>query len=327
MSDLFRWGILGTGGIARKFATGLAALPDAQLVAVGSRSQESADQFGDQFNIPRRHASYEALAADPEIDAIYISTPHPFHAENSLLCLENGKAVLCEKPFTINVGETDQVIEVARESGIFLMEAMWTRFLPAIVRLRDLLAEGAIGEPRWMQSDFGFRGAFKPEGRWLNLELGGGALLDVGIYPISFASMVFGAPSEIVSTAHIGETGVDEQSSYMFAYDGGQIALGSSAVRTETPQEAVICGTEGMIKIPYPWWNANELILMRSGAEPETIAPPREGNGYNYEAAEVARCVRAGELESPVMPLDETRAIMQVLDTLRGQWGLQYPGE
>jgi len=327
MADTIRWGILGTGWIASQFARGLSATPGAELIAVGSRTQASADKFAEQFNIPRRHATYEALAGDPDVDAIYISTPHPFHAENSMLCLEGGKAVLCEKPFAINTRETDVVIDLARRKGLFLMEAMWTRYLPAIVRLRELIAAGAIGEVRMITADFGFRTEFNPKGRLFDPALGGGALLDVGIYPISLAFMVLGAPATVTSTVHLGETGVDEQSAYLFGYDGGQIALLSSATRTATPQEAYIMGTEGTIKISTPWWNASAVILTRPGKEPEVISPPREGNGYNYEALEVARCLKSGKLESDLMPLDETRAIMRVMDTIRAQWNFKYPGE
>jgi predicted dehydrogenase len=327
MPEIIRWGILGAGGIARKFATGLAALPDAQLAAVGSRTGESADKFGDEFSIPRRHASYEALAADPDIDAIYIATPHPYHAENTHLCLDHGKAVLVEKPFALNAHQAQAMIAHAREKGLFLMEAMWTRFLPVIVRVRQLLAEGAIGDVRWLQADFGFRTSFNPKGRLFDPALGGGALLDVGIYPVSLAYMILGAPQGIVSQVEIGESGVDDQNAIVFSYAGGQLALLSSATRSDTPQEAVIVGTEGRIRIHSPWWNAAEITVQRADKSVETIAPPRVGNGYNYEAAEVANCLRAGKLESDVISLDESLTIIGTLDTIRTQWGLKYPGE
>jgi predicted dehydrogenase len=204
---------------------------------------------------------------------------------------------------------------------------MWTRYLPALVRTRELIAEGAIGEVRMLTADFGFRTNFNPKGRLFDPALGGGALLDVGIYPISLAFMLFGVPQEITSKAALGETGVDEQSAYLFGYSAGQIALLSSASRTETPQEAFILGTEGSIKLPSPWWNASQLILKCAGKAEEVIAPPRVGNGYNYEAEEVGRCLKAGKLESDTMTLDETRIIMQTMDTIRAQWNLKYPME
>jgi len=325
MAEKIRWGILGTGGIASKFADGLSVLTDAELAAVGSRTQEGADRFGEQYQIPRRHASYEALATDPDVDVIYIATPHTFHNENTRLCLEAGKAVLCEKPFAINAVEAAGMIELAREKGLFLMEAMWTRYLPVIMHVRRLIAEGAIGEVRMLTADFGFRTGFNPEGRLFNPDLGGGALLDVGIYPVSLAYALFGQPDTIKTLAGLGETGIDEQSAYLFGYESGQLALLSSAVRTNTPHEAIIAGTEGLIRIP-DWWHARQFTLTKNG-ETEVVELPFYGNGYNYEAAEVMRCLREGLLESETMPLDETLAIMGTMDAIREQWGLVYPKE
>jgi predicted dehydrogenase len=326
--DKIRWGILGTGNIATRFAEGLMALPDAELVAVGSRSQSSVDSFGYEFDVPHRHASYAALADDPDVDVVYVATPHPFHREHSILCLEGGKPVLCEKPFAINASEAEDVITLAREKGLFLMEAMWTRFLPLLVEVRELLAEGAIGEVRALFADFGFRTAFDPQSRLFDPHLGGGALLDVGVYPVSLASMVFGAaPSRINGMAHLGQTGVDEQSAVILGYDQGQLAILAAAVRTEMPQEAVLIGTEGQIRIHTPWWRPTTLTLSRAGQEDESLHLPYEGNGYNYEAAAVMDCLRAGRTESDVMGLDETLAIIQTLDRIRAQWGLRYPME
>lgn len=322
-----RWGILGVGNIARQFAEGLAQLPDAELLAVGSRTQANADAFGERYHVSRRYPSYDELAADGEIDAIYIATPHVLHAANSLLCLRSGKAVLCEKPFTINAAEAEAVIAEARERGLFLMEAMWTRFLPHIETLRGLLADEAIGEPRLLSASFGFRTSFDPHSRLFDPALGGGALLDVGVYPMALASMIFGAPREITGAATLGETGVDEQGVAVLSYDGGELAALSFAVRTETPHEAVLSGTEGRIKLEQPWWAPSSLTLSRSGAGDQVFAPAAIGNGYAHEAIEVQRCLREGRTESLVMPLDETLAIMRTMDRLRGQWGLRYPGE
>jgi len=326
MVDPINWGILGTGSIAKKFAAGLTALSDAKLVAVGSRKQETADAFADEFDVPNRHASYEALADDPDVDVIYVATPHTFHKASSILCLEAGKAVLCEKPFTINAAEAEELIGVARERGVFLMEAMWSRFLPTLCKARELLAEGAIGEPRMLAADFGFRAGVDPERRLFNPALGGGALLDVGVYCVSLASMVFGGPpARIASLATLGETGVDEQSAFILGHDNGELAVLYTAVRTQTGHEARIMGTEGHIHIPA-FWHATGLTLS-SGGEQKQIDAPFEGNGYNYEAAEVMECLRAGRRESDVMPLDETLSIMQTLDRIREQWGLKYPME
>ncbi|HAA75407.1 TPA: dehydrogenase [Candidatus Latescibacteria bacterium] len=326
MPDPFRWGILGCGNIAKKFATGLQSLDNATLAAVGSRSQENADRFADEFPADRRHASYEALAADPDVDAIYVATPHPFHLENSVLCLRNKKPVLCEKPFTINRAQAKELVAVSQDENVFLMEAMWSRFLPLLVRVRELIADGAIGEVRMLQADFGFRANVNPNGRLFNLDLGGGGLLDVGVYTVSLASMILGTPDDIMSTAEIGETGVDEQAAIIFKYDSGQMALLATGVRTRTPHEATILGTDGYIRLHSSWWNGSKGTLVR-GNDSEPLETPTVGNGYNYEAEEVARCVAEGLIESPAMPHDESIAVMGTLDTIRAQWGLKYPME
>jgi len=327
MHTKIRWGIIGTGNIAHQFATGLRSVPDAELVAVGSRTQASADAFGAEFDVARRHPTYEALAADPDVDAVYISTPHTFHKDNTLLCLRAGKAVLCEKPFAINAHDAAEMIDEARARGLFLMEAMWTRFFPLMAHLRAMLAEGVIGEPRLLTADFGFRMAFDPAHRIFNPALGGGALLDVGIYPLSLASMIFGQPVEISSSVTLGDTGVDEQSGCVLRYAGGELALLSSASRTETPQEAILNGTDGRITIHRRWWKPDRLTLSVHGGAETAIDLPYVGNGYNYEAVAVGECLRAGLLEHPIMPLDETLALMQTMDAIRAQWGLTYPME
>jgi predicted dehydrogenase len=327
MTERIRWGIIGTGRIAAHFADGLAVLPDAALVAVGSRAQESADAFGDRFDISRRHASYEALAEDPEVDVVYIATPHPFHQENSILCLRAGKAVLCEKPFAINAGQAQAVIDLAREEGLFLMEAMWTRFLPTMRKLRELLAAETIGPVQMMSADFGFRSEFDPTSRLFDPALGGGALLDVGVYTLSLAEMTLGPPARITSMAHIGETGVDEQAVVVLGFGSGQMALLSASVRTTTSQEATLLGTEGQIKVHAPWWQSQKLSLTLSGQETEVLELPFAGNGYQYEAQAVMDCLRERRQQSAVMPWDETLSVMRTMDRVRAQWGLRYPME
>jgi predicted dehydrogenase len=325
MTSPIRWGILGTGSIARKFAEGLAALPEAQLVAVGSRAAATADAFGAQYQVPRCHASYEALARDPEVEAVYVSTPHTLHCENTLLCLGEGKAVLCEKPFAINAAQTSQMIEAARARGVFLMEAMWTRFLPVMGWVRQQLP--GIGQVRLVSADFGFRAGYNRQSRLFAPELGGGALLDVGIYVLSFASMILGPrPVQLASAANLGESGVDEQTSLLLSYADGAQATLTCAVRTTTPQEARIIGTEGMILIEAPFWKGTAATLHTGGGQVRAEFP-LQGNGYNYEAAEVGRCLRAGDKESSIMPLDETLAIARLMDQARAQWGLKYPME
>lgn len=328
MGSKTRWGILSTGNIAKQFARGLSALPDAELAAVGSRAQETADAFGDEFNVPRRHASYEALANDPEVDVIYVSTPHQMHRANTLLCIGAGKPVLCEKPFAINALEAADMVDAARRANVFLMEAMWTRFLPAIAKVREWLADGRIGEPRMVNADFGFRAEVNPKGRLFCLDYGGGALLDVGVYTISFASMVFGeAPIRTAGFAHIGETGVDEQASMVLGYGNGQTASLTCAVRLNTPHNATIVGTKGSILIHPRFWCTMGATLRVDGEDDVEFTMPHKGNGYEYQAEEVMRCLREGKRESAIMPLDESVAIMQTMDQIRSQWGLKYPME
>lgn len=328
MADRIRWGIIGCGNISHKFAEGLRVLEDAELLAVGSRTQEKADAFGAEFGAPRCYGSYEALANDPGLDAVYIGTPHPMHKGNSILCLRAGKAVLCEKPFAINRSEAEEVMSVAREEKCFLMEAMWTRFLPVIIRVREWLREGRIGEPRMIQADFGFRAGYDEESRLFNPHFGGGGLLDVGVYCVSMASMVFETPPrEISGLAHLGSSGVDEQAAYVLGYSGGRLALLSSAVRTNTPHELTIMGTDGMIRVHPMFWCGTRATLMIAGHDPIDAELPLKGNGYNYEAAAVGQCLREGKLECETMPLYETLEIMDTMDRIRAQWGLKYPME
>lgn len=328
MSKTYRWGILGTGNIAAKFATCLSVCERATLQAVGSRGQESADAFGERFNIPTRHGSYEALANDPEVDVIYVSTPHALHMDNCILCLKAGKAVLCEKPFTLNAAESRAVMEVAQLEQRFLMEGMWTRFFPVVKQAEAWLAEGAIGEARMVRADFGFRSDFSERGRLWDLHLGGGSLLDVGIYPITIASIAFGeAPYNIHGFAHVGEHGVDEQAAFVLAYSGGRLATLSSAVRTKTNWDAYIHGETGTIRIHSPFWQPTKVSLIPDEGEEITVEVPHESLGFEYEIREVMRCLDEGLLECPDMSHARTLEVMEVMDKLRKQWGLHYPGE
>jgi len=320
----FGWGILGPGNIAHRFATDLKNLSEAKLAAVGSRSVERASAFAAGFGADRAYGSYEELAADPEVDAIYIATPHPFHREHTLLCLEHGKAVLCEKPMGVNERQVRDMVACARAQDVFLMEAMWTRFLPAIAQVREWLRDGAIGDVRMLSADFCFRTGWNPTGRLLNPDLAGGALLDVGVYTVALAAMVLGdSPEEIKASAHIGETGVDEQTAMLLRYAGGALAILSCAVRTRTPQEARIQGTEGSIYIPA-FWHATSAFLNVGDDEPVEFAG---SVGYHYEASEVMSCLASGEKESATMPLDESIAIARMLEQARSIVGLTYPME
>ena len=328
MSDTIKWGLLGLGSIARKFATGLQSTPGAEIYAVGSRSQDKADAFGAEFGASQCHGSYEALAADPDVDVIYVATPHNYHKPNTIMCLEAGKHVLCEKPFAVNADEAQAMIDCARAKGLFLMDAFWTRFFPAMAKVRELVSSGAIGDVMLVQADFGYRtGQVMPESRLYDMNLAGGALLDVGSYCVQLASMVYGRqPKDILTQAVLGETGVDELSTTLFRYSDYEMATITTAIRLSTPQEVRIVGTKGYISIPSLWWVPRELLVV-IGGQAETLTFDMVGNGYNYQAVEVGDCIRAGKLESDVMPLDETHAIMQTLDRIRAQWGLRYPFE
>ena len=327
MNDRVRWGILGAGNIARAFAKGLHALEDAELAAVGSRSLAKAEAFAADYGARRSYGSYEALVSDPEIDAVYVATPHVFHKAHTLLALEHGKAVLCEKPFALNETEARQMVEAARSRGVFLMEAMWTRFLPHVTRALELAAEGAVGEVRQLTADFGFRADFDPRSRLFDPALGGGALLDVGVYLLWLTQAVFGEPRNALGFATLGKTGVDEEAAIVLEHAQGQHALLSTGLRFDTPHEAVLVGTEGRIRLLPSWWKPSQLLLERRGRVAERLEPGLEGNGYNYEAAEVGRCLREGRLESDILPLEGTLAVARTMDELRRAWGLRYPAE
>lgn len=321
-----RWGILGPGSIAAKFADGLSAVPEAALHAVASRAQEKSDAFGAKWGAAKAYGNYEALVSDPDVDVVYIATPHPFHAEQCLLALNANKAVLCEKPFAVNTAQAEPVVRLAREKGLFLMEGLWSRFFPLMGRVREIVASGAIGDVRMVQADFGFRAGVNPTGRLFNPALAGGGLLDVGVYPVSLASMFLGTPVKISGFAQMGETGVDEQAVMALEYDGGRLASLTTGIRTNTPHEAWILGTDGMIKLHAPWWKL-EAFTVSKGGKDDVTQEPFASSGFNYEAIHVAECLAAGKTESDIMPLDETMHILRTLDTLRSQWGLKYPME
>ena len=322
-----RWGILGTGNIAHLVASDLRLLPDAELAAVGSRSQERADAFGDTFDVPRRYASYEALVQEGDVDVVHVATPHSGHAEHAALALEAGCAVLCEKPLALNAREADALIGVARAEDRFLMEAMWTRFLPVMTDVRRLVQEGALGPPQQFRADIGLTQAFDPDHRLFDPALGGGALLDLGVYPLAFAFDLFGPPDDVTSTVVLGATGVDEQCAVVFDYDDGLQAVWQASVRADVGRTCAIAGPDGRLEGRRAWWKGAPFDLTRADGTTETYARPFEGNGYQFEAAHVMRCLRRGRTESPVMPLDESRALLRTADALRAEWGVEYPQE
>ncbi|RME51029.1 MAG: gfo/Idh/MocA family oxidoreductase [Caldilineae bacterium] len=322
-----RWGILGPGNIAKKFATGLAALEDADLLAVASRSRERADAFADQFGAPRRYTAYEDLVNDPDVDIIYVATPHSYHMEHTLLSLDAGKPVLCEKPFAINAKQAQRMVDRAQEQGLFLMEAMWTRFLPHMQALKRRIEDGQIGQVRIIEADFCFNSRVNPASRLYDPALGGGALLDVGVYPVSLAHWMLGDPARVATLAHLGETGVDEIAGMLLGYPEGALAVLTTAIRANTHHTATISGATGRIVVHERWWAPATFTVFRDGHEPEHVEPPLQGNGYNYQAAACMACLREGRQESDVMPWSDTLAIMRLLDQLRAEWGLRYPME
>ena len=323
----FKWGILGPGSIARSFAKGLAALPDtAERYAVGSRDLSRARAFADEYGFVKAYGSYAELAADPYVEIIYVATPHPQHEEAVITCLKAKKAVICEKPFAVNAVQASRMIGCARENGVFLMEAVWTRFLPTICKTRELISEGAIGNVLHVYADFGFRAGVNPEGRLFNPAAAGGSLLDVGVYNISFAGMVIGKqPDRVQSHLTIGSTGVDESSSIIMNYKGGQSASLFSAIRVPTAQDAAIYGEEGFIKLPSYWHGDTVILNNRDGVKEFKL--PFEASGFQFEAAEVMSCLSGNLTESSIMPLGETLANVGIMDKIRFDNNLRYPFE
>ncbi|MFD6053594.1 Gfo/Idh/MocA family protein [Agromyces sp. NPDC060279] len=328
MTDRLRWGILATGGIARLFTADL-KLAGFDVRAVGSRSAASAAAFAQEFGIPTAHAGYEALYADPEVDVVYVATPHPLHAENAVAALEAGKHVLVEKPFALNRTEAERIRDAAEANGRLALEAMWTRYLPHMVRIRELIAAGALGEVRSLIADHTQLLSDDPAHRVNALELGGGALLDLGIYPISFAWDLFGEPAAIRASAVFKATGADAQLATIFQYPGGQMATTYSASDTQGPNRAAIIGTAARIEIDEVWYAPTTFrIVAADGSLLETFESRVEGRGMQYQAAALEALVAAGRLDGgEVLPTAETVGIMGTLDAIRAEIGLRYPGE
>lgn len=321
------WGILATGGISRRFASDLRA-NGSTIAAVGSRTQAAADAFAAEFAIPCACGSYEALVENPDVDIVYVGTPHPFHAEHATLALQADKHVLIEKPFTLNAHEAREVVDLASEQGLLVLEAMWTRFLPHMVRIREILASGVLGEVRSLMADHTQDLPDDPAHRINALELGGGALLDLGVYPISFASMLFGPPLSIQASASFKATGADAQVATIFRYRGGEIASTLSASDTAGPNVATILGTKGRIEIDGVWYAPTSFrVYDEDNHVAETFASEVSGRGMQFQAVEAERLIASGRTASEIMPPAESIAVMQTLDDIRAQIGLRYPHE
>lgn len=321
-----RWGIAGPGAIAVGFANGLAELPDAELVGVGSRALDRAGEFADRHGARHAHGSYEELAADPDVDIVYVATPQSRHMDDTLLFLEAGKHVLCEKPFALSEAQGRRMIETARANGVFVMEALWSRFLPSYVAMREVIASGEIGEPNYVESDFGFIRPFDATNRLFDLAQGGGCLLDLGVYPVHLAHMILGVPSTVKAVGHIGVSGVDECTVGMLGYDNGAIGVVKASLNTNMTLTGRVCGTEGSIDIPALMHCPNSFMVQR-GRDRREVSAPIEGQGLKYQAIEVHRCLEAGLLESPVMSHADTLAMANTMDRIRAEIGMHYQSE
>lgn len=327
MNKTFRWGIIGTGGIARAFAFDLQRVSDHKVAAVGSRSAQKGHAFAAEFADCISYGSYEELVADPNIDGIYVATPHPSHVSNTVLALRAGKPVLCEKPFAVNSTQAKLMIDTAREKNLALMEAMWTRFLPHIKKVRQILSEGTIGKVISVEADHGQRLAALQIPRLILPEFAGGALLDLGVYPISFAHMVLGVPAKITASAAFTSEGVDSQTTAIFDYESGAQAILSANMIAKTPCRAVISGTLGRIEINRTFYNPAPMRVVLNDDSVTEYPNDYQGHGLREQAVEFANLVRSGKKESPQLSLDETYQIMQSMDKIRDLIKLRFPIE
>ena len=328
MSKIIRWGILGAGSIAKKFAADLQHVQNAKLVAVGSRTQENADAFADLFSIEKRYSSYLQLVEDKDIDIIYIATPHILHHENTLMCLQHHKAVLCEKPFAINQKQVLGMIKLAKEKKIFLMEALWSRFLPHFIKLKEIVAQGMIGEVTALQANFGFKTSADSNKRLTEIELGGGTLLDIGIYNIFFALHILGNPDNMEVAMVPNASGADEQCAITFHYQNGAVAQLFSTFKADIPIDLQIFGTQGNIKLTQRFYEPTCTIQYSTdgGKKYELIEVEKaKGIGYEYEAQHATDCLLAGKMESDLMTFEESLVLIKLLDQVRAKGGLAYP--
>lgn len=319
-----RWGILGPGRIAHKFAQDLLTLPNAQLYAVASSDQQRADAFAGEYNIPHAFGSYEDLLTLPDLDVVYVATPHVKHHENVMMLLKGGISVLGEKPFAMNSEQVREMVETARTKGVFLMEALWSRWMPGIEFALDLLKSKAIGKVVSVKADFGFKAPFLPEKRLFNKDLGGGSLLDIGIYPLFLAYLILGKPTTIKASATFGTTGVDEQCGMVLTYTDGQLALLDSTILAATDCIGVIQGETGQIRIHSRFHETKGLTLKRDDQPATPFVFNRNTHGYDYEAQHVMHCLAEGRTESPVWSLDDSLNLTALLDAVRAEAGIVY---
>ncbi|MDJ0365371.1 Gfo/Idh/MocA family oxidoreductase [Hymenobacter sp. H14-R3] len=323
----FNWAILGPGKIARKFAQDLALVPQARLHAVASRSLSKAQAFAADFGAAHAVGSYEELLAVPDIDAVYIATPHSEHHAHALLCLRAGLPVLCEKAFAQNAGQAQEMIAVAQAGGVFLMEAFWTRFFPAVAQALALVAAGHIGEVKHLVADFGFATPYQPASRLFDPALAGGSLLDIGVYPLFISQLFLGVPHAVGAVATPAPTGVDLNCAVSLAYPSGATASLFSTIAADTDNRCVLYGTKGKLQLLGRFHAPTGVQVQLTGEEPQVFPSPTPGLGYHLEAAHVQQCLAQGLAESPLLPLAFSLQLMQQLDAVRRQIGLRYPGE
>ena len=319
------WGIIGPGRIAHKFAQGLAVIPDARLTAVASRSLDRAKKFAGKYNIPYAYEGYDKILSNAEVDIVYIATPHSEHFNNTLMCLEDKMPVLCEKPFTINLKQLASLVEVARSKKVFMMEAIWSLFLPSVQKVLEIRDSGRLGKIRGMIADFCFNLPYDPEHRGYNLELGGGALLDIGIYPVFLALLTMGRPDEITSMAVLAPTGADESCSMLFKYKNQAIADLKCSFTSDGPVEATFLFEKGRVRINRKWFTPSTMSVIDEKEHVGELSFDHGGNGYHYEAIESMRCLTEGLTESPMLPLSFSLELMEILDEIRRQCGIVYP--
>ena len=324
MDQSIKWGIIGLGKIAGKIADALKLVDGAELYAVASRTQEKAVLFGSTHAAEKSYGSYEELVKDSAVDVVYIATPHVSHAEMTLLCLNHGKSVLCEKPFAMNRKEVELMIDLAKEKQLFLMEAMWTRFIPATEKVLELIQDGVIGELRSVHADFGFSAEYEPGKRLFNKSLGGGALLDIGIYPLYLSYLILGQPQDIQATAHIGPTGVDHSVAMLLSFAGDRQGILHTTLTSTTQTSAWIHGSEGSIYMHPRFHHCDRLSVLKNHEEVAVYDIPFLGNGYCHEIIEVAECLRQGKTQSSLMSWEDSLALIDLLDGVRDRIGLVY---
>ncbi len=320
---VIKWGLLGCGKIAHKFAEDLGTIPNAVLHAVASRDLKKAKDFGKLYNVYVCYGSYKELANNPDIDVVYIATPHVFHCENTLMCLNHQKAVLCEKPFAMNKTQVEEMIATAKKNQVFLMEALWTHFLPHYQYVLDMIKSKELGEAKTLRADFGFASTFDSEGRLFNQKLGGGSLLDVGIYPLFAALTMLGYPKKLNAKATIGKTGVDETCTIELEYENGATASLFSAITQKTDTEAIIVFEKGTIIINSRFHEPSSITVKKNG-ESKLLKFEVNTNGYSFEAIHVQEMLLQNRIESTVMTFEKSLQLINLLDTVRDKIGLQY---